>query len=189
MGRFDHMSEVGGSDGAGDLLTRGRERAAEEVKEYAGDEERPLGGFVAVMGVYSAAVLTAGVVIRRRGRKLPERIPVADLALMSVATLKLSRLLAKGSVTSVVRAPFTTFEGVSGPAELKEDVRGTGVRKAVGELLTCPFCLGVWVATGFTFGLVLAPRATRLAASVLTTVMGADVLQFAYCALEQKASK
>jgi uncharacterized protein DUF1360 len=67
-------------------------------------------------------------------------------------------------------------------------VRGTGLRKAVGALITCPFCLAVWVATAFVFGLVLAPRATRLAASVLVAVTGADVLHLAYAALEEKAA-
>jgi uncharacterized protein DUF1360 len=37
-----------------------------------------------------------------------------------------------------------------GPAELKEEVRGRGGRKTVGELATCPFCTRVWVLTGFS---------------------------------------
>jgi hypothetical protein len=46
-------------------------------------------------------------------------------------------------------------------------------------LLVCPFCVGQWVATGFVFGLVLRPRATRLAASVFAALTAADFLQFA----------
>ena len=60
------------------------------------------------------------------------------------------------------------------------------MRRAVGALVTCPFCLAVWVATGLAFSLLYAPRATRFAASVLTVVAGADVLHLAYGALEQK---
>jgi hypothetical protein len=45
----------------------------------------------------------------------------------------------------------------------------------------------MWVATGFGLALVVAPRATRLAASILTAVAGADVLHFTYSALEQRA--
>jgi hypothetical protein len=41
------------------------------------------------------------------------------------------------------------------------------------------------VSTGFCFGLVLAPRPTRLAASVLTVVAGSDVLQYAHAALDK----
>ena len=64
---------------------------------------------------------------------------------------------------------------------------GSGSRRAIGALVTCPFCLAVWGATGFGFSLVLAPRATRFAASILTAVTGADVLHLAYGALEQKS--
>lgn len=38
------------------------------------------------------------------------------------------------------------------------------MRRAVGQLLTCPYCIGQWVAGGFTLGLVAAPRPTLLAA-------------------------
>ena len=90
-------------------------------------------------------------------------------------------------MTSPLRVPFTHFAGTSGPAELREKVRGSGFRRAMGALVTCPFCLAVWVATGLGFSLLLAPRATRFAASILTAVAGADVLHLAYGALEQKS--
>ena len=169
-------------------VERARNVVADEKQEYEGERDRPLGGFLAVAGTYAAAVTVGVVVLRRRRQVLPERLGAADLALLTVATHKVSRLLAKDPVTSPLRAPFTRYEGMSGPAELAEKVRGTGLRKAVGALVTCPFCLAVWVATAFVFGLVVAPRATRLAASVLTAVTGADVLHFAYAALEEKAS-
>lgn len=70
--------------------------------------------------------------------------------------------------------------------QLAERVRGTGTRNAVGALLTCPFFLALWVATAFGFGLVLAPRVTRFALSVLAAVAGADVLHFAYAMLQDK---
>jgi len=57
------------------------------------------------------------------------------------------------------------------------------------RLVTCPCCLGLWVATGFGFGLVLRPDATRWAALVFSTVAGADVRQLAYSAIEQQATE
>ena len=35
-------------------------------------------------------------------------------------------------------------------------------RGKVGELITCPFCLGQWVGTGFVVAQVLWPRAARI---------------------------
>jgi hypothetical protein len=51
--------------------------------------------------------------------------------------------------------------------------------------VSCPFCLGQWVATAFSFGLVLAPRTTRFLAGVMAVRAGADALQFGYDALQQ----
>jgi hypothetical protein len=43
------------------------------------------------------------------------------------------------------------------------------------------------VGTGFVFGYVTAPRATRLAALTMTMVAGSDVLQFVYDAIQNGA--
>jgi hypothetical protein len=163
-------------------------QAKEQKAAYAQGEERPLGGYLLLMAAYGASALGLSGLVRAGGRGLPERIGVADLALIGVATHKCARLLAKDPVTSPLRAPFTTFKGTSGPAELQEEPRGTGLRKAVGELIVCPFCVGQWVATGFAFGLVLRPRATRLVASVFAALTVADFLQFAYAAAEKTES-
>ncbi len=91
-------------------------------------------------------------------------------------------------MTSPLRAPFTRYEGSAGPAEVSEDVREQGqLRHSLGELLTCPFCLDMWVATVFTIGLVFAPRFTRLAAGTFTVLTGADFLQLAYAMAQQSA--
>ncbi len=166
-----------------DTLRHTTERVSREVDAYRGDADLPMESFAGLMGVYGAFVAVGAVAVRRRG--LPERPAWSDVALVSVATHRLSRLIAKSSVASPLRAPFTRFECTTGPAELKEKVRGTGARKAVGELVTCPFCISQWLATAFTFGLVLAPRATRMTAAVLTSVTVADFLQFARAAAEQ----
>jgi hypothetical protein len=108
-----------------------------------------------------------------------------DLVLATVATHKLSRLIAKDRVTSGVRAPFTRFQGDGGPGEVEEAARGRGLQRAIGELLICPYCLGMWIAAGFAAGLLVAPRATRWVASVFTVLFGSDLLQIAYKRAEE----
>jgi hypothetical protein len=156
------------------------------VEDYAPGGDRPLGGYLTLMGFYGAVVTAGAVALRRRNRPLPE-VRASDIVLVGVATHKLARRISKDSVTSPLRAPFTRYEGVAGPAELKEEVRGTGLRKAVGELITCPFCLSQWTSTAFVFGLLTAPRATRWVASVFASLALADFLQFAYARAEQQA--
>jgi hypothetical protein len=169
-----------------DVFERPAAVAHEIAEEYRGDEDRPLGSFVGVMSVYSGLVAVGALVARRRGVR-PE-VNLGDIALVGVATHKISRLLARDPVTSPLRAPFTEFKGTSGPAELKEEVRGTGVQKAIGELVTCPFCLGQWVATALGFGLLFAPRATRALCSMFAARAVSDFLQLGYGIAEKKAA-
>ncbi|OCB48228.1 hypothetical protein A5677_25265 [Mycobacterium malmoense] len=162
--------------------------ARREADAYRGEAPRPLGGYLAVLVIYGAVVAVATVAALLTGRTLPTRWRVQDLITVTLGTHKLSRTLAKDAVTSPLRAPFTRFAGSGGPAEVMEEVRDESpVRHSLGELLTCPFCLDMWVATGFAIGLVFAPRYTRLVAGVFTVLTGADFLQLAYAMAQQSA--
>src|SRR3954452_11273713 len=166
-------------------LRRGAQR---QEREYTPGADRPLAGDLGAMGVYLGAVTAGIAAVRASGRPLPDRIPVGDGLLLTVATFRLARRLAKDPVTSPLPAPFTQFQGPSGHAEIAEEVREHGgIKHAVGELLTCPFCLAQWVGTALVFGYVTAPRATRLAALTMTTVAGSDVLQFLYDGIQNGA--
>lgn len=104
--------------------------------------------------------------------------------MITLATHKASRLLAKDRVTRPMRAPFTSPQEDAGAGEVEERARGTGLRRAIGELLICPYCLGMWMATLFAAGMTVLPRQTRWVASVLAAHFGSDVLQIAYRKLE-----
>jgi Protein of unknown function (DUF1360) len=166
-----------------------KKAARREAEAYRAGEERPLGSYLGTMGVYGSTVAALIGIGAATGRRLPDRVAPYDVALLGIATHKLSRLIAKDTVTAPLRAPFTRFEGPQGQAELHEEVRGHGVRHTLGELLTCPFCMGQWVATAFAAGLVFAPRQTRLVASTFATVAISDALQNLYAFLQKKAEE
>lgn len=155
-------------------------------RRYAADAERPLGSYAALLATYAGLVTGLVATGRARHARLPERVPVEDLTLLAVATFRASRLVTKDSVTAVARAPFTRFEGPGGPGEVNEEVIGTGPRHAIGELLSCPFCISVWIATVGLFGMVVFPRQTRLVCSALAVSATSDALQFAYSALGER---
>lgn len=164
-----------------------RARLTQTTSRYAPHEHRPLDGYLTAMAAFGGLTAALAALTRITGRPVPDRPSLADVALVSVATHKLSRLLAKDAVASPLRAPFTQYAGPAGAAELNEEVRdeGSSVRHGIGELVTCPFCLAVWVATGLTGGLVLAPRVTRLAATALSATAVSDFLQLAYDAAKK----
>jgi Protein of unknown function (DUF1360) len=172
------------ADVAGDVAGAVRE----EAQAYRHGEDRPLSGYVVVMAVFAAVVGTIGLVAAT-GRRLPNGMSPYEVALVALGTHKLSRLLSKDAVTSPLRAPFTRYEGTGGPAEVMEGARTDGqVRHAVGELVTCPFCLDMWIATGFALGLVFAPRVTRLIAATMAALAGADFIHLAYAKMQQVAA-
>ena len=143
-----------------------------------GKEERPLGSYAALTATYNTVFAALLFLAYRTKRTLPERIGLADLLLFGVATHKLSRLITKEMVTSSIRAPFVEYEEPVGSGEITESPRGEGMRHAIGELLTCPFCIGQWIATSFIWGLVFVPRPTRLVAGIMSTVALSDFLQY-----------
>jgi hypothetical protein len=158
-----------------------------EAEEYSQGSDRPLRGYLVVLSTLTAIAGIIGAVALRRGTRLA-RVTPYDLALMVAGTHKLSRTLAKDAVTSPLRAPFARYNSPGGPAELMEEPRkDSSVRHAVGELITCPFCLDAWIAGGFTVGLLFAPRLTRVIAAMFTTLAGADFLQLIYARLQQAA--
>jgi Protein of unknown function (DUF1360) len=108
-----------------------------------------------------------------------------DLILLSIATHKLSRIVTKDRVTGVFRAPFTRLTGDSGSGEVEEVPRGEGPQRAVGELVTCPFCMGPWVAATLVVGLLRAPRLTRMVAALFSVVSGSDFLNRVYYGAKQ----
>jgi hypothetical protein len=179
------MATPDGNIGATDL----GERLAAEKKAYAGDEDRPLEGYVAAIATYGAFAALLVMAAASRRKDAPDRFALTDIALTGVATHKLTRIISKDSVTSPLRAPFTRYSEPGGAAEVNEEVRdqGSGLRHSIGELITCPFCLAVWVATGLTGGLVLAPRLTRLTATALTATAVSDFLQMAYSMAKEAA--
>jgi hypothetical protein len=161
-------------------------RPEERVFEgYDGGEE-PLPSYAALMGVFNLILALFLLVARKTGRPIPERIEVGDIALLGVATHKVSLLLAQDA--SPLRAPFTELQEKQSPKSVDEKPRGKGLRRSLGELLTCHFCVGQWVASFFTYGLVFAPAVTRLVASIFAIVTLSDHLHQTYRALMKRAS-
>lgn len=90
------------------------------------------------------------------------RLGVLDVVLVGFATVRLGRLVAYSHVMEPLRAPFTvTIPDETGAGETV-DARGTGVRYAIGQLLSCPICVGTWCAAFLVYGLYIFPGPTHI---------------------------
>lgn len=153
------------------------------------EDGRPLGGYVATLVLYGLVVTATVLVGMATGKRLPGGMSVRAVLGTALATHKVSRLVTKGAVTAPVRAPFTEPSGgESGPGEVSEQPKADrGLGHSLGELLSCPFCLDVWVVTGFVIGQAFAPRATRVVTDAMAALVGADFLHLAYATAQQIA--
>jgi hypothetical protein len=139
------------------------------------EDERPLPEYAALAATFGT-VLAGFLVIARR--RLPERVSLTDTVRIGLASYKIGRLVAKDPVTTFVRAPVTKDPDATEP-------KREGPARALGELVTCPYCVGLWVASGFAYSLVLFPRQTRLVASIFGGQAVADFLNAAFVRLQE----
>jgi hypothetical protein len=141
-------------------------------------DDRPLPQYATL----SAAFWTvfAAFVAANRDR-LPERVTAGDLARIAIASYKLSRIITKEDVAAFVRAPVT------------EDAEGQrpkprGMARVLGELVTCPYCIGLWIASALSYSLVLYPRETRFATTIFSAYGITDFLNAAFVRLRGSAT-
>lgn len=144
-----------------------------------------LAEYALMMGLF-LTVVTALTARARSKDLLPRKVRPLDLVLLGIATHKVSRILAKDRITGALRAPFVHYVKSAGEGEVEEEPRGRGLQRAIGLLLSCPYCLGPWCAAGLSFGLIFRPRITRLLSSILTTVAVSDFLHRGYALTKQE---
>ena len=148
-------------------------------------EEQLLTEYATLLAFYltSVAVLTG---IAGEQKRLPRKFGALDIALLGIATHKLSRIVAKDRITGILRAPFVSYVRSAGAGEVEEEPRGRGFQRGIGHLMSCPYCMAPWCATALGFGVLFAPRVTRFFAGILVSVATSDFLHRAYAKMEKE---
>jgi hypothetical protein len=99
-----------------------------------------------------------------------------DLAMLGLSTFRLGRMVAYDTVLRPVREPFTaTVPDPTGAGDTVEP-EGTGMRRAIGELISCPTCAGTWLAALQVYALQLAPGPARIFIAMMAAVGAAELL-------------
>jgi hypothetical protein len=122
------------------------------------------------------AALTAGYgallgAIVLGAREHPDPLVRQEIPALGLATFALSKLIAKEKVETWMREPFVeeTADG--------RRPKGSRLRYAVGELLTCTRCVGAWSSLGLVALRVARPREAKVVTAVLAASALNDFLQ------------
>lgn len=138
--------------------------------------------YAVINGLYVAGLGALGAVVLRRRRQ-----PIAstrDLAEVALATFALADVFAHEKIAHWIREPFVEETEDHRPGE----PRGSGLRYAVGELLSCSRCVGSWSALSLCALRVWSPPAGRAVTSVLAAAGANDVLQAGFQLIRDAAN-
>ena len=106
--------------------------------------------------------------------------PASELPIFGLATFALTKALAKEKVGTWVRDPLVD--------EASRKPKGSRLRYAAGELLTCTRCLGTWSSLGLIGLRIARPREGRIIAGVLATAGINDWLQGGFSLLQSRTN-
>jgi hypothetical protein len=147
----------------------------------AAADRPPYASYATLVGAFAV-----GLGLASRLADPEEELRPIDLVALGLATFKASRTVSRDKVTSFVREPFVEETAYDGEDETPA---GTGMQRAVGELVTCSRCVGTWIAAGLASSLALTPRFGRLLVWSLDAAAVNDFLQAGFTALTQKANQ
>jgi hypothetical protein len=144
----------------------------------------PYEAYAAIVGVFVGGLGAAGVAARIFDRNPACQTPL-DFLVLSAASFKAARTLARDEVTSFLRDPFVEGDAHEGG---EEPVESGDYRQAIGELVTCSRCVGTWAAATLATTQILMPRFGRLLTWSLAAAGANDYLQAGFAALTKTAN-
>ena len=118
----------------------------------------PYEAYAALIATYSGGLMAARLPARLIGRD-PQANTGLELVELAAANFKAARTISRDKVTSFVRDPFVEGDAYDGE---DEKPAGTGLKRAVGELVTCTRCIGTWTAAGPASAQIGAPGFGRM---------------------------
>jgi hypothetical protein len=150
------------------------------VTAQLSDKHKKRATYLSLMGSFAGLFAATARQSGRGGRGL--ELSTLDIALLGIATYRAGRLIAFDQVTEPLRAPVTEETGGGVRSE------GSGVQAAIGEMLSCPTCIGTWIAASLVLGLRVAPAPTRTFLAFMSASGLAELLDYATEALDSSQS-
>jgi hypothetical protein len=125
--------------------------------------------------------LVAGLLASTRGQASKDPITGKELIPIAAATFAVSKAVARERIGTWVREPFVDETAGQRP-------KGRGIRRAVGELVTCTRCVGTWSALAVVGLRVAHPEAGRTVTTILASSAANDWLQAGFKLLTEQTN-
>lgn len=111
-----------------------------------------------VFSLFFIGLIFIGTVILEGEAYKPfETLTVFDYVLMMLATFRLTRLFLYDNITAFFREQFyDVTEGRNGTTLVKPEF---GPRRTIADLISCPWCFGLWASATVSFFYLLTPHA------------------------------
>ena len=111
-----------------------------------------------VFGIFFLCLATFGAIILQTESRVPlTDLSLVDFTLITLASWRLIRFFVYDSMTKWFREQFYDIKKVGKGFTLVKPV--TGPRRTMADLLSCPWCFGMWAAASVTFFYLLSPYA------------------------------
>lgn len=127
-----------------------------------------------IFTIFFIVLVVLGAIILETESRIPiEELTLVDYVLITLATWRVIRLFVYDGVTKWFREQFWDVKKVGRKYELSKPK--VGPRRTIADLLSCPWCFGIWAGAMVTFFYLITPYAVYptifLALSAVATFM------------------
>ncbi|MCA9358871.1 DUF1360 domain-containing protein [Candidatus Kaiserbacteria bacterium] len=111
-----------------------------------------------VFSLFFIVLIVMGAIILETEARIPlSDLELVDYVLITLATWRVVRLFVYDAITKFFREQFWDLKKVGRGYQLEKPK--VGPRRTIADLLSCPWCIGVWASATVTFFYLVTPYA------------------------------
>ena len=107
--------------------------------------------------LFLSFLVSGTIILETNATASLHNLTLSEFAILSLATFRITRLFVYDKITSFFREQFYNARVTKTGTILEKPV--TGARRTLADLLSCPWCFGVWAGTMVVFFYELTPYA------------------------------
>lgn len=135
---------------------------------------------------YVGLLTMAVIILQTESRIVYGNLTITDFSLIALASFRLTRFFVYDAITRFFREQFYDTKTIRNKIVLVKPT--VGPRRTLADLLSCPWCFGIWATSCVTFFYLLTPYA-YIPTLILALASVATLLQLCANAIGWKAEQ